>query len=251
MYLSEIIHDRKNIHKVVIPEQRKVIIIDDILSTQHVHEITYHVKKNAQLDVYSIQKIQGIKQNVFIYAAEKSMVRFFSIYFSQNENTIEYIISGDVQSHISFSSLFIIQKDSSFSLKTIQNHREPSGMSSVLCKGILLDDARGDFRGIIDIHEKAVQTNAKMYNKNIVLHDSAHMISIPSLEVKTNDVHCAHGTATGQLDQDQIMFLQSRGISENKAKKIILHGFIHEFSNLNQNFENLSEKINTYLADLF
>ena len=86
------------------------------------------------------------------------------------------------------------------------------------------------------------KTDAQQTNKNLLLSDSALMNSNPQLEIYADDVKCAHGSTSGQLDQEAVFYLQSRGIKEEKAKLILINGFAGEAI---QNVKN--DAAHTYL----
>jgi len=108
---------------------------------------------------------------------------------------------------------------------TIVDHRKPDCYSNELYKGILDENATGVFNGKIYVRPNAQKTNAFQSNKNILLTDTATINTKPQLEIWADDVKCSHGCTTGQLDQDQIFYLRSRGINYDSARAMVLHAF--------------------------
>ena len=92
-------------------------------------------------------------------------------------------------------------------------------------KGVLTDQARSVFRGLIKISEEAQRTDSYLTNNNIILSDEARADSVPTLEINANDVKASHGATVGQLDEEEIFYLMSRGISKSAAKKLIINGY--------------------------
>jgi Fe-S cluster assembly protein SufD len=86
-------------------------------------------------------------------------------------------------------------------------------------------NARFEHRGLIAIAPEAVGSVAYQHTKNIMLSPHARAWASPSLQVLTHDVHCAHGSATGYLDEDHIYYMQARGIDLQRAKTLLLKGF--------------------------
>jgi Fe-S cluster assembly protein SufD len=111
---------------------------------------------------------------------------------------------------------------------TLINHSKPHGTSHQLYKGILDDSSTAVFGGKIYVHEDAQKTDAHQVNKNLLLSEKATVDTKPQLEIFADDVKCTHGTAVGQLDEDALFYLKSRGVGEEKARKILSYGFANE-----------------------
>lgn len=97
-----------------------------------------------------------------------------------------------------------------------------------LYKGLFDDSSRGVFDGQILVARDAQQTNAHQTNRNLLLSDDAQSNSIPRLEIYADDVKCSHGSTTGQLDEEQIFFLRSRGFDEQSARVLLAKAFANE-----------------------
>jgi len=121
--------------------------------------------------------------------------------------------------------LFFGNEDQFIDYHTSQEHMAPNTTSDLLYKGVLSDRARSVFSGMIRVHEGAQKTDAYQTNRNLLLSDDARADSIPNLEIGANDVRCSHGATVAPLDEDEIFYLQSRGIDRDEATKIIVDGF--------------------------
>jgi Fe-S cluster assembly protein SufD len=84
------------------------------------------------------------------------------------------------------------------------------------------------YSGLIRVHPGAVKTDAYQANRNLVLSDHAKADSKPELEILNNDVRCTHGSTVGQVDEDQLFYLQSRGVSRDEAVRLIAMGFFED-----------------------
>ncbi len=104
-------------------------------------------------------------------------------------------------------------------------HREPNCVSHELYKGILDDQSTGVFNGKVYVHREAQKTNAYQSNANMVLTDNASANSKPELEIYADDVKCSHGSVTGQLDEEAMFYLRSRGMSEKSSRAVLLNAF--------------------------
>ena len=108
---------------------------------------------------------------------------------------------------------------------TVVDHAKPRCYSNELYKGILNGRATGVFNGKILVRPDAQKTNAFQSNRNIILSDEASMNTKPQLEIFADDVKCSHGTTTGQLDEDALFYLRSRGIGADAAKSLLTMAF--------------------------
>ena len=107
-------------------------------------------------------------------------------------------------------------------------HASPHGSSRQFYKGILDGQARGVFHGRIIVHKDAQKTDAKQTNMNLLLSEDAQIDTKPQLEIYADDVKCTHGATIGQIDEEAIFYLRSRGIAEAPAKALLLFAFAGE-----------------------
>jgi Fe-S cluster assembly protein SufD len=108
---------------------------------------------------------------------------------------------------------------------TRQDHQAPHTTSDLLYKGALKDSSRLVWKGMIRVETPAQRTDAYQKNDNLMLSATARADSIPGLEIEANDVRCTHGATAGQVDEDMIFYLRSRGISRETAVRLIVEGF--------------------------
>jgi len=111
---------------------------------------------------------------------------------------------------------------------TVVDHRKPNCNSSELYKGIINGKSTATFNGKIFVRKDAQKTNAFQSNKNILLGEAGTINTKPQLEIYADDVKCSHGTSTGKLDEDKIVYLRARGLSTESAKKILMYAFASE-----------------------
>lgn len=131
-----------------------------------------------------------------------------------------------LNSQAKITGAFFLTKQSQFILKILQNHLVSDCQSAVQIRTVLLDQAHFDYCGTIFISEIARNTTAHQENKNIVLSPAVTVKSVPNIEVLNTDVTCGHGSAIGELDRDQIIYLMSRGLVYNIAEKLLLESFL-------------------------
>ncbi len=131
-----------------------------------------------------------------------------------------------INAQAKMTGALFLTKQSKLNLRILQNHLVPDCQSNVQIKTVLLDNANFDYCGTIFIGEQASNTIAHQENKNIVLSPAVTVKSVPNIEVLNTDVTCGHGSAIGELDREQFLYLMSRGLSPNIAKKLLLESFL-------------------------
>ncbi len=108
------------------------------------------------------------------------------------------------------------------------DHIKPFGTSREYYKGILSGHARGVFSGLTHVHPGAQKTDASQANDNLLLSRDAEVDTKPQLEIYADDVKCAHGATVGQLDEDMIFYLRTRGIEAHAAQGLLTYGFAQD-----------------------
>ncbi|HSY54497.1 MAG TPA: Fe-S cluster assembly protein SufD [Opitutaceae bacterium] len=130
--------------------------------------------------------------------------------------------------HSEMLALTIAQDAQEFDQRTLQTHQAPHTSSNLLYKNALLDRARTIFSGLIVVDPEAQKTDAYQSNRNLVLSPEAEASSLPGLEIQANDVRCTHGATTGHVDDEQLFYLESRGIRPALVRELIVFGFFEE-----------------------
>jgi Fe-S cluster assembly protein SufD len=112
--------------------------------------------------------------------------------------------------------------------RTLQDHDAPRTRSNLLFKGAVEDVARSVYSGLVHLRPSAQKSNATQTNRNLVLTVGASAESIPNLEIEANDVKCSHASTVGPIDEDQLYYLESRGIPPEDAERLIILGFFDD-----------------------
>ena len=108
------------------------------------------------------------------------------------------------------------------------SHQVPHTQSSVLFKNALRDQSRTMFTGLIHVRKQAQKTDAYQTNRNLLLSKEARADTIPKLEIEADDVRCGHGAAVSSLDEEQLYYLMSRGLTREEAQSMIIEGFYED-----------------------
>ena len=143
------------------------------------------------------------------------------------------------------NGLFYLQEKEYSDYYSCINHISPQTESSQLFKGVAKDRSTGTFTGKIKVEKNAPGVCAHQLNKNLLLGHQSKIKGQPVLEIDTDDVQCTHGATIGHLCEDELFYLQTRGIPLNQAKKLLTMAFVSESINFIPN-----RNIRKWLTDL-
>ena len=124
--------------------------------------------------------------------------------------------------------LYFADRGQHYNQYTRQHHAADHARSDLLFKGALRDASSAVYSGLIMVGEGAHKTDAFQINRNLLLDDDSKAVSIPQLEIATNDVRCSHGSTTGPVPEDQRFYLMSRGLAPEVAEHVLVTGFLYE-----------------------
>ncbi|MEX0986068.1 MAG: Fe-S cluster assembly protein SufD [Bacteroidales bacterium] len=212
--------------------QAEVIICDHTLSnhlflTNSVTEIV--VGENAALDVVRVQNEHNHAvqiTNSWIEQAANSNTKHSTItlHGGKVRNNLHVKLKGE-NSSCDANGLFLIDKQQHVDNFTLIEHLVPHCVSNQHYKGVLDDASTGAFTGKIHVYPDAQKTLAYQTNNNILLTKDAKMHSKPQLEIYADDVKCSHGATVGQMDENALFYLQTRGIPREEARLMLMHAF--------------------------
>ena len=192
----------------------------------------YSIQKNSILKKFSIDNNLDNSYNYHLTNVKSySNSIFENFLFSSGSSFVKNEIHCDLLE--SFSSCFInalifLSKQQHHELKTNINHKHQHCKSSQLVKSILLDKSNGTYQGKIYVDKDAQKTNGYQLSKALILSENSAFNSKPELEIYADDVKCSHGSSTGNIDQNSIFYLMSRGLSKEQANKMLVEGFLNE-----------------------
>jgi Fe-S cluster assembly protein SufD len=187
---------------------------------------------NAFFNYYKLQNQNNTSfhiDNTFIAQRRDSKVQAFTISLEGKmvRNNLNFQLEEEnTEAHM--FGLYVAHGDTHIDNHTVVDHKVANCYSNEIYKGILDDNSKGVFNGKIFVQPDAQKTNAFQSNKNILLSDTATINTKPQLEIWADDVSCSHGCTTGQLDEEQLFYLRSRGIGKSKATAMLLHAFVND-----------------------
>ncbi|MEA1787506.1 Fe-S cluster assembly protein SufD [Arenibacter sp. GZD96] len=185
--------------------------------------------KNAHVDYYKIQNdtsAASLIDNTYINQKEDSTVNVHTFSFGGKlvRNNLNFYQNGEHVNSI-MKGVTILGGKQHVDHHTLVHHIEPNCESHQDYKGIYSDSATGVFNGKIIVDRLAQKTNAFQQNNNILVSDKATINTKPQLEIFADDVKCSHGCTIGQLDEEALFYLQSRGIPKKEARALLMYAF--------------------------
>jgi Fe-S cluster assembly protein SufD len=147
-----------------------------------------------------------------------------------SRHNLEILQSGE-QTETTLNGLTVIADNQLADTHSVLSLNHPHGVSKQLHKCIISDRAHGVFNGKIFVPKSAQLTDASQLNRNLLLSSKSRIDTKPQLEITADNVKCAHGATVSQLEDDEIFYLQSRGIDENNARKLLVNAFATEIIN--------------------
>ena len=177
----------------------KSFIIHEL--TKEKESLEYHLQKNIHLTLVLILS-RAVDADIFV------SVRLIGQGSSAN---VIGLVKGQGRHRIS--------------IHTEQIHEAPETTSNLLFKAALFDESMFFYHGVIRIEKHAQKSNAYQRNENLLLSPTATARSEPALEILANDVRCTHGATIGKLSEDQLWYLSGRGLSPDRASRMLVEGF--------------------------
>jgi Fe-S cluster assembly protein SufD len=180
-------------------------------------------------------KVQDESERAFHIAATRATVSRNAAYelttvtlgAGLSRHGIEVLLD-DAGAECRVDGLYIVGTGQHADTHSLIDHRHPHGISRQNYKGILDGKSRAVFNGRVYVHDGAYQTDAEQSNKNLLLSPDARVDTKPQLEIFNDDVKCAHGATVGQLDEEELFYLRSRGLHTDLARNLLTYGFAEE-----------------------
>jgi Fe-S cluster assembly protein SufD len=207
----------------------------------------YQVNDNASLQLITYQRLDQSAWHVarttgFLArdARLRQAVVGIGAHYNRSRNDAEMRGAG---SENELRTTFLGSGDQVHDFRTHQMHTGARSRSTLLSKGAVADRSRSVYTGLIEIEKGAKRTDARQTNHNLLLSPAAHADSVPNLDIRENDVMCAHASSVGPLDELQRWYLESRGVSREDAERLMIQGFFYEMlANLPPQLAELVER---------
>ncbi|HKR59043.1 MAG TPA: Fe-S cluster assembly protein SufD, partial [Pyrinomonadaceae bacterium] len=222
---------------VVAGENSKATLIESYASagsgtsfTDAVVEIA--LQDGARLEHYKVQResvesfhIATTSANLGANASYDSTAINFGAQLSRHDVAVKMDHEG---AECWVDGLYVVSSGQHTDTHSVIDHQQPHCTSHQLYKGILDGNSRAVFNGKIFVRHGAQKTDAMQTNKNLLLSKEARVDTKPQLEILADDVKCAHGAAVGQIEEDELFYLQTRGLHTELARNLLTYGFAEE-----------------------
>lgn len=210
------------------------------------HVIEVVLEEGAGLNYYKMENkdMNSMSLN-HIFVHQKAYSKFMSNAITFNAGFLRNMIHVNLTEPFADAKLYglyLVDRKQFVDNQVYVNHAVPDCTSYQLYKGIADDESRANFNGHIVVRPQAQRTSAYQTNKNIALTDEAKITTKPFLEIYADDVKCSHGATIGQLDEEALFYLKSRGICERNARALLMYAFANEIVN-HVEVENLRERL--------
>ncbi len=230
--------------------ERHQSLTDNPVLTNSVTEI--FANKRAIVDYYKIQNDNenaSLIDNTFINQKQEShcSVHTFSFGGKLTRNNLNFYQNGE-RIDSTLKGITIIGDKQHVDHNTLVHHIEPNCESHQDYKGVFGENSTGVFNGKVIVDKEAQKTNAFQANNNILLSDKASINTKPQLEIFADDVKCSHGCTIGQLDENALFYLRSRGIPEKEAKALLMYAFANNVLD-SVKIPKLKARINKLIAE--
>ncbi len=261
----QILHFSTGNESAIMLQPRNLIIVEE---NSHVQIIERHqsltnnpvltnsvtevfAKKRAIIDYYKVQndnKNASLIDNTFFNQRQEShcSVHTFSFGSKLTRNNLNFYQHGE-RIDSTLKGITIIGNKQHVDHNTLVHHIEPNCESHQDYKGIFGENSTGVFNGKIIVEKEAQKTNAFQANNNVLISDKATINTKPQLEIFADDVKCSHGCTIGQLDDNAMFYLRSRGIPEKEANALLMYAFSNNVLN-SVKINELKKRINTLIA---
>ena len=205
---------------------------DKSMSGFNNHNFNTVINKNSNLKnyIFDLNRNQNLRYsftNIDIYENSNSE----NFIYSSGSKFSKYEINTNLKEK--YSSAFIngiinLDKNNHHEIKTNINHLAENTKSYQLIKSVLNDKSTGVYQGKIFVNDQAQKTDGYQLSKALLLNENTEFNGKPELEIYADDVKCSHGSTSGNLDENSIFYLMSRGLNYDQAKKLLIDGFIND-----------------------
>ncbi|NIM92495.1 MAG: Fe-S cluster assembly protein SufD [Anaerolineales bacterium] len=247
---------------------RVLVVLDDQSSATYVHETASPTfPTGAAIHAGTVELLVGEGANLTFVELQNWGYHLWNFTHEraliERDGRIDWIF-GAVGSHLTknfteltlagqgaegrMSGFYFADGDQHLDHDTQQNHLSPNTTSDLLFKGALLDQSRSVWQGMIYVAPGAQKTDGYQANRNLILSEKARADSIPGLEILADDVRCTHGATIGQLEEEPVYYLMSRGLPRDEAERLVIDGF---FAPIMERipFEGVRERFRSMIDD--
>ncbi len=218
------------------------IVVDFKMEEQsklHVDKIQFEDEETFHISTENIRQKKNSQFTINTITLNGALVR----------NNLNFEVKGE-NCESNLNGAYLLKGKQHVDNHTVVDHQVAHCNSNELYKGVIYDKGTAVFNGKVFVRQDAQKINAFQSNGNVLMSDYATVNSKPELEIYADDVKCSHGSTTGQLDEEAVFYLRTRGISEDSARELLIAAFIDEVLDMVQN-ENIRTFIDKIISARF
>lgn len=231
-FSHSLIHLEAGASAVLVLDYRSSSAMGSAKNRLHLGVLEVKLEAGAELTLVELQQFTPDVWNItHERAALESNARLHWVYGALGANLSKNFIEASLRgagAETKMHGLFFASGQQVFDLDTQQDHLAAHTTSDLLYKGAAAGSARTIWEGMIYVAPEAMQTDGYQTNRNLMLSEAAEMNALPGLEILADDVRCSHGATIGRLDEDELFYLQTRGIPRAEAEQLVMEGFFGE-----------------------
>ena len=203
-----------------------------IAGLEEIDEGKINIGKNSILKNYSLDTNENSNFRYSykdIYLEKNSHLEYFIL--SKGSKFSKHDINCSLNNEygsVVLNGIIDVNDEKHHEIKTKINHNEENCKSYQLIKSVLNDNSKGVYQGKIYVDSKAQKTDGYQLSRALLLSDEVEFNAKPELEIYADDVKCSHGSTSGNIDENSIFYLMSRGLSYEQSKKLLTNGFLNE-----------------------
>ena len=185
------------------------------------------VLKNYSLDINPTSNIKYSFKDINLN--KNSHLEYFV--FSKGSKFAKHDINCSLNNNygsVTLNGIIDLDNKKHHEIKTVINHNEENCKSYQLIKSVLNENSKGVYQGKIYVNSKAQKTDGYQLSRALLLNENVEFNAKPELEIYADDVKCSHGSTSGNIDENSIFYLMSRGLSHAQSKKLLTNGFLNE-----------------------
>ena len=230
-----------NIRNIFVVEKNAQTVIiehfDGDVDAHYFHNIVneYYISSNSSLTKYKLQKESSGAHHVALNSVLVKSGGKYQSFCAQGECTLardeSYVCLAQENAETEINGIYSLNKTGVSDITSNIKHLALRTVSAQLIKGVVGGNAKGVFQGQIHIASNAQQTEGYQQHHALLLSDEAEIYCKPELEIFADDVKCSHGATYGDLDKEQLFYMQTRGIPETKARHILISAYLNEVIN--------------------
>ncbi|WP_435085144.1 Fe-S cluster assembly protein SufD [Candidatus Pelagibacter bacterium nBUS_33] len=185
------------------------------------------ILKNYSLDINPTSNVKYSFKDIDL--DKNSHLEYFIL--SKGSKFVKHDINCSLNNNhgsVAINGIIDLDNKKHHEIKTVINHNEENCKSYQLIKSVLNENSRGVYQGKIYVNSKAQKTDGYQLSRALLLNDDVEFNAKPELEIYADDVKCSHGSTSGNIDENSIFYLMSRGLSHTQSKKLLTNGFLNE-----------------------